>query len=141
MKPPISVFEMEQEPLLLWWLRQSRFCLQCRRPKFDSWLWKIPWRRGRQPTSIFLPGEFHGQRTPGGYSLWGSQGAGHLSDSHFHFQDPTVLVPSPPPEMFSACLLSVENFSRIISSKKKKRVSSTREQEMLKLKKNKVKRH
>ena len=24
---------------------------------------KIPWRRKRQPTSVFLPGEFHGQRS------------------------------------------------------------------------------
>ena len=25
--------------------------------------WKIPWRRERQPTPVFLPGEFHGQRS------------------------------------------------------------------------------
>jgi len=30
---------------------------------------KIPWRRVRQPILIFLPGEFHGQRTLVGYSL------------------------------------------------------------------------
>jgi len=30
---------------------------------------KIPWRRVWQPTPIFLPGEFHGQRTLVGYSL------------------------------------------------------------------------
>ena len=28
--------------------------LQCRRPWFDSWVGKIPWRRDRPPTSIFL---------------------------------------------------------------------------------------
>ena len=32
---------------------------------------KIDWRRARQRTSIFLPGESHGQRSPVGYSLWG----------------------------------------------------------------------
>ena len=29
---------------------------------------KIPWRRARQPTPIFLPGEFHGQRSLAGCS-------------------------------------------------------------------------
>ena len=32
---------------------------------------KIPWRRAWQPTPVFLPGEFHGQRNLAGYSLWG----------------------------------------------------------------------
>ena len=30
--------------------------------------WKDPWRREWQPTPIFLPGEFHGQRSLAGYS-------------------------------------------------------------------------
>ena len=29
-------------------------CLQCRRPQFDSWVGKIPWRRDRLPTPAFL---------------------------------------------------------------------------------------
>ena len=29
-------------------------------PKFDPWVGKIPWRRGRLPTSVIWPGEFHG---------------------------------------------------------------------------------
>ena len=28
--------------------------LQCRRPRFDSWVGKICWRRDRLPTSVFL---------------------------------------------------------------------------------------
>ena len=28
--------------------------LQCRRPGFNSWVWKIPWRRKWQPTPVFL---------------------------------------------------------------------------------------
>ena len=32
---------------------------------------KIPWRREWQPTLVFLPGEFHGQRSLVGYSPWG----------------------------------------------------------------------
>jgi len=30
----------------------------------------IPWRREWQPTPVFLPGEFHGQRSLAGYSPW-----------------------------------------------------------------------
>ena len=44
---------------------------QCRRPRFDSWLGKTPWRREWIPTPVFLPGEFHGQRSLAGYSPWG----------------------------------------------------------------------
>ena len=31
----------------------------------------IPWRRERQPTSVFLPGKSQGQRSLEGYSPWG----------------------------------------------------------------------
>jgi len=34
--------------------------LQCRRPGFDPWVGKIPWRRKSQSTPVFLPGESHG---------------------------------------------------------------------------------
>ena len=37
---------------------------------FDPWVGKIPWRRNWQPTPVFLPGEFHGQRSLAGYSSW-----------------------------------------------------------------------
>ena len=49
----------------------KRICLQCRRPGFDPWVWKIPWRRAWQPALVFLPGAFHGQRSLEGYSPWG----------------------------------------------------------------------
>ena len=35
---------------------------QCRRCRFGPWVGKIPWRRERQPTPVFLPGESHEQR-------------------------------------------------------------------------------
>ena len=38
---------------------------------------KIPWRRAWQPTSVFLPGEFHGQRQPDGLQSMGSIRVGH----------------------------------------------------------------
>ena len=39
----------------------------CRRPGFDPWVRKIPWRREWQPTPVFLPEESHGQRSLVGY--------------------------------------------------------------------------
>ena len=54
---------------LPWCLRGLSVCLQCRRPGFDPWVGKIPWRRRWQPTPVFLPGESHGQRSLVGYSL------------------------------------------------------------------------
>ena len=53
------------------WLRQWIICLQYRRPGFDPWVGKIPWRRKWLPTPAFLPGEFHGQWSLVGYSPWG----------------------------------------------------------------------
>ena len=47
---------------------------QCRRlwrPGFAPWVRKILWRRKWQPTPVFLPGEFHGQRSLPGCSPWG----------------------------------------------------------------------
>ena len=54
----------------------KEICLQCRKPGFDPWVRKIPWRKGWQPAPVFLPGEFHGQMSLVGYSLWGCR-AGH----------------------------------------------------------------
>ena len=56
---------------LLWWLTWLRILLQCRRPGFDSWVRKMPWRSKKLPTPVFLPGEFHGQRSLAGYSSRG----------------------------------------------------------------------
>jgi len=57
--------------------RQERICLQRRRPGFDPWVRKIPWRRERLPTPVFWPGEFHG--------LHGvAKSQTRLSNFHFH---------------------------------------------------------
>ena len=40
----------------------------------ETWvrsLGRDPWRRDWLPASVFLPGEFHGLRSLGGYSPWG----------------------------------------------------------------------
>ena len=56
-----------------WWLRWRRILLQYRRPEFDPWVGKIPWRRKWLLTPVFLPGESHGQRSLTGYSPWGRE--------------------------------------------------------------------
>ena len=59
-KPPSSKKGSEVPSGGLWalqWLRWSRIHLKCRRPRFDLWVRKIPWRRERQPTPVFLPGD------------------------------------------------------------------------------------
>ena len=57
----------------------------CGRPEFDPWVRKIPWKRGWQPTPVFWPGEFHGQRNLVGYSPWVAKSWTQLSDWYFHF--------------------------------------------------------
>ena len=41
--------------------------------RFNPRVGKMPWRREWQPTAVFLPGQFHGQRSLAGYSPWGSK--------------------------------------------------------------------
>ena len=53
------------------WLRGKDSACQCRILRFDPWVGKTPWRTGRLPTPVFLPGEFHGQRSLVGYCPWG----------------------------------------------------------------------
>ena len=55
----------------LQWLSGKESAYQSRRPPFLPWVGKIPWRRARQPTPVFLPGKSHGQRSLAGYSPWG----------------------------------------------------------------------
>ena len=50
---------------------KESICLQYRRPRFNTWVGKFPWRRKWQPTPVFLPEEFHGQRSLAGYSPLG----------------------------------------------------------------------
>jgi len=47
---------------------------------------KIPWKREWLPTPVFLPGEFHGQRSLEGYCPWGGKESDmteQLTFSHF----------------------------------------------------------
>ena len=48
----------------------QQVCLQCRK-QVQSLGREGPWRRAWQPTPVFLPGEYHGQRSLAGYSPQG----------------------------------------------------------------------
>ena len=52
-------------------------CGRLRRHVFDPWVGKIPWSRKQQPTPVFLPGKFHGERSLVGYSTWGHKRVRH----------------------------------------------------------------
>ena len=61
----------------------------CRKPRVNPWVRKIPWRRERLPTPVFLPGKSHGQRSLVGYSpcglrVWDTieQLSLHMSSNH-----------------------------------------------------------
>ena len=56
-------------------------CNISKRPRFDPWVGKMPWRRKGQPTPVFLPGKSHAQRSLVGYSPWGCK----ESDMTEHF--------------------------------------------------------
>ena len=73
--------------IALSWLRQYRICLQCRRCGFNPWVGKIPWRREWLLTPVFLPVEFHGQRSLVGYSPWGRKEADTTEGLTFSFFD------------------------------------------------------
>ena len=57
-----------------------RIHLQCRRPGFDPWLGKIPWRRESLPIPVFWPGEFQGL-----YSSWGRKESDTTEWLSLHF--------------------------------------------------------
>ena len=63
---------------------------------WHSWV-EISWNRKWQPTSVFLPGKFHGQRSLVGYSPWGRKKADttewlstHIHTDYILYQYSTV---------------------------------------------------
>ena len=68
-----SSWETKREKSFLHSSDSEESTCQCRRPGFNPWVWKIPWRGPWQPTPVFLPGESHGQRSLVGYSPWGGK--------------------------------------------------------------------
>ena len=63
---------------------------QCRRGKrsvITPWVKKIPWRRKRQLTPVFLPGDSHGQRSLAGNSPQGRKESDMTEPLSTHSQD------------------------------------------------------
>ena len=69
---------------LPWWLRQYRICLQC------GWLGLTPGSgrspNGRQPTPVFLPGEFYGQPGDSSWDHKESDMTERLTHTQTHIQ-------------------------------------------------------
>ena len=57
---------------------------------------RIPWRRKRQPTPVFLPGESRGQRSLVGYSPWGCKQLDRTEQISKHTHTPTSFPPAYP---------------------------------------------
>ena len=60
------------------WLSSKESACQCkrhRRLRFNPWVGKIPSGKKWKPTPVFLPEEFHGQRSLVGYSPKGRKGS------------------------------------------------------------------
>ena len=66
---------------------------------FDSWVRKIPWRRARQPTPAFLPGESHRQTSLAGYRSIESQSSNTTEGLLyiFFFFNGRISIPSESP--------------------------------------------
>ena len=62
---------------LLWWLRQSIICLQCRRHGFDPWVRKIPLKKGLPAQSSILAWTIPWTEEPGRLQPTESQRVGH----------------------------------------------------------------
>ena len=67
-------------------------CLPCRRPRFEPWVGKIPWRRKWQSTPVLLPGKSHGQRSLVGHGVAKSQSWTRLSDFTSRHVNTAVLL-------------------------------------------------
>ena len=55
------------------------------RPRFSPWVGNITWRRKWQPTQVFLPGKFHGQRNFTGCRPWGCKESDMTEWLSLHF--------------------------------------------------------
>ena len=59
-------------------------CSRHTRHSFDPRVRKIPWSRKWEPTPVFLPGKFHGQRSLAGYTVHGAAKSWTQLHTHTH---------------------------------------------------------
>ena len=70
-------------------VKKKKIHLPHKRCRFSRWVGKISLRRKWQPTSVFLPGESHGQRSLASYSSRGHK----LLDTTEQLSTPVVKTP------------------------------------------------
>ena len=70
-RQPLESLIKKDSSLLLTGSSDDKESVHNQETGFNPWVRKIPWRREWQLTPVFLPGEFHGQRSLEGYSPWG----------------------------------------------------------------------
>ena len=80
----------------------------CRRTGFNPWVGKIPWRREWQPTPLFLPEQFHGQRSLADPSPWGCKESDTIEQLTL-----TLSLPSRKARYSEICMLSHFNHVRL----------------------------
>ena len=78
---------------LPWWLREESTFNEGHSGSFPG-LGRFPWRWEWQPTPVFLPGEFHGQRSLEGYSPLGCKES-DMTEWLTHTHTLTVECPQP----------------------------------------------
>ena len=67
------------------WCSNKEYTCKCRRYRpcrFNPWVRKIPLGTKWQPTPVFLPGKFHGQRSMTANSPWSSRGRHDWATEH-----------------------------------------------------------
>ena len=70
--------------------KKKESACQCRRHGFDPWVGTIPWSKKWQPTPVFLPGKFQGQRRLAGCSPWGRKELGMTQRLSMHAMKKTL---------------------------------------------------
>ena len=76
-------------------VKNHLWCRRLKRHRFSPWVRKSPWSRKCQPSPVFLPAKFHGQRKVVGNSPWNCRVRYHwtteLTLIHFKY---SLLFPS-----------------------------------------------
>ena len=87
---------------------------QCSRPRLDLWVRKIPWRRKRQLIPVFLPGEFHEQRSYSPLfwlqSMMSQRVSRNWARTRTAYQEDKVNLELKPLDVFFTCLLYLFEF-------------------------------
>ena len=79
------------------------------------WVGKIPWRRKWQPTPLFLPVKYDGQRCPVSYSTWDHKRIGHDLGTKPPPYRPSTPVTTPTTILWSTCSTSFySNISNLL---------------------------